>query len=129
MFYINYKHRNTTKVLIVVAPSGVITYVTDLYPGSVSDEDIFRRSDVYNQLMTGDLILVDKGSLITDLVPLGLNNNISPFLLTSQFIKSEEIETRNIARTRIHKERSIRRINPFNKTCFYSHPTPVARYI
>ena len=113
MFYNNYKYRNTMKVLIAVAPNGVITYVSDLYPGSISDKDIFRKSDIYNQLKAGDLILADKGFLITDLVPPGVNINIPPFLFSPQFTPSEVIETRNIARARIHVERAIRRIKVF----------------
>lgn len=65
------------KVLIGIAPNDVITYISELYPGSVLDKDVFKA----NKLKPGDLILADKGCLIPDLDPHGVNVNISPFLV------------------------------------------------
>lgn len=104
------------KVLIGIAPNGVITYLSDLYPGSVSDKDIFKGSNIYSQLKHGDLILADKGFLISDLVPPGVDVNIPPFLFSPQFTPTEIEETQNIARARIHVERAIRRIKVFQIT-------------
>ena len=55
------------KVIVGVAPNGVITYVSKLYPGSISDKAAVQQSGVLNHLTAGDLVLVDKGFLIQHL--------------------------------------------------------------
>ena len=37
-------YKNHNKGLIGISPSGVVTFVSELYPGSISDKDIVRRS-------------------------------------------------------------------------------------
>ncbi|KAJ8975384.1 hypothetical protein NQ317_008599, partial [Molorchus minor] len=69
--YSSYKHRNTWKVLVGVAPNGVITFVSKAYPGSTSDKKIVEHSEILKQMNDGDLILADKGFLIKDLLPSG----------------------------------------------------------
>nr|CAH7716057.1 unnamed protein product [Callosobruchus chinensis] len=78
--YSSYKHRNTLKALIGVAPNGVITFASDLYPGPVSDKKIVRHCGILDQL--GDLVIADKGFLIKDMLPQGVHLNIPPFLST-----------------------------------------------
>ncbi|VEN35545.1 unnamed protein product [Callosobruchus maculatus] len=111
--YSSYKHRNTLKVLVGVAPNGVITYASELYPGSVSDKKIVRHCGILDQLEAGDLIIADKGFLIKDMLPQGVHLNIPPFLSTPQFTPEQVIQTRTIARARIHIERAIRRIKHY----------------
>ncbi|XP_060875284.1 uncharacterized protein LOC132948692 [Metopolophium dirhodum] len=103
--YSSYKHRNTLKGLVGVAPNGVITYASKLYPGSTSDKKIVSHCGVLEILQPGDLVLADKGFLISDILPHGTSLNIPPFLMTPQFTPSEVIRTKNIARARIHVER------------------------
>jgi len=67
------------KVIVGVAPNGVITYVSNLYPGSISDKSIVQQSGFLNHLTAGDTVLVDKGFVIQDLVPNGVSVNIPPF--------------------------------------------------
>ncbi|XP_072040085.1 uncharacterized protein [Amphiura filiformis] len=76
----NYKSRNTFKALVGVAPNGVITYVSNLYPGSRSDKAIVQHCGVLSQLVPGDLVLADKGFLILDDMPQGVSLNLPPFL-------------------------------------------------
>jgi hypothetical protein len=111
--YSAYKHRNTWKALIGVAPNGVITYISDLYPGSTSDRKIVQHSGVLNRMEPGDLILADKGFLIKDLLPAGVHVNIPPFLDTPQFTEEQVLHTEKIARARIHVERAIQRMKTF----------------
>lgn len=47
--YSSYKHRNTCKGLVGVAPNGVITYVSELYPGCTSDKKIVKDCGLLNQ--------------------------------------------------------------------------------
>lgn len=112
--YSRYKHRNTVKGLIGVAPNGTITFASKLYPGSISDKKIVNHSKLLEIFEPGDLILADKGFLIKDMLPAGVNLNIPPFLTTPQFTPEQVVMTRTIAKARIHVERAIRRLKCFN---------------
>ncbi|XP_031334826.1 uncharacterized protein LOC116164746 [Photinus pyralis] len=108
--YSNYKHRNTLKALVGVAPNGVIIFVSDLYAGNTSDKEIVRNCGILELLQAGDLVLADKGFLIADLLPPGVSLNIPPFLMNRQFTPEEIKQTMAIAKARIHVERAIQRI-------------------
>ena len=110
----HYKQRNTFKALVGVAPNGVITYVSQLYPGSTSDKEVVRHSKVLEQTVPGDLVLADKGFLIQDLMPQGVTLNLPPFLTTGQFTRAQCTMTATIARARIHVERAIQRIKRYD---------------
>lgn len=113
MTYSSYKHKNTLKGLVGVTPNGIITFVSKLYPGSTSDKKIVSHCGILSVLEPNDLILADKGFLISDLLPDNVSLNIPPFLTLSQFTPSEVEKTKNIARARIHVERAIRRLKGF----------------
>lgn len=119
--YSSYKHRNTCKGLVGVAPNGVVTFVSVLYPGSTSDKKIVSDCGILDLLEPGDLVLADKGFLIKDIMPPGVNVNIPPFLTTSQFTVEQVRQTECIARARIHVERAIRRMKIFNILNFIPH--------
>nr|CAH7726050.1 unnamed protein product [Callosobruchus chinensis] len=89
--YSTYKHFNTVKGLVGVAPNGVVTFLSELYPGSVSDNKIVQDCAVLNKMVSGDLILADKGFLIADVLPQGVSLNIPPFLTTPQFTPQQVI--------------------------------------
>ncbi|XP_050056157.1 uncharacterized protein LOC126549819 [Aphis gossypii] len=108
--YSNYKHYHTLKALIGVAPNGIVTFCSNLFPGSTSDKILTLHSGLLAQLEEGDLVLADKGFLIRDILPNGVHLNIPPFLDTPQFTKEQIYLTETIARARIHVERAIRRI-------------------
>jgi len=112
--YSHYKHYHTHKVLIGVAPNGVITYISDCYPGSISDKAIVQDCGIVEQLVPGDMVLADKGFLISDLLPAGVTLNIPPFLSSVQFTREQCILTHNIARARIHVERANCRLKQFS---------------
>ena len=102
--YSTYRRMNSFKVIIGVAPNAVITYVSGLYPGSVSDKCIVQESRLLKHLVARDLILADKEFLIQDLVPRGVSVNIPPFLNNGKLTESEARATKSIARCRIHVE-------------------------
>lgn len=108
--YSSYKHHNTLKGLIGVAPNGVVIFASALYPGSISDKKITANCGVLKEFVAGDLIVADKGFLIAELLPPGVALNLPPFLYNSQFTEEEAVMTRTIARARIHVERAINRI-------------------
>ncbi|XP_030753579.1 uncharacterized protein LOC115880504 [Sitophilus oryzae] len=49
------------KALIGVAPNGVVTFISDLYVGSTSDDDIVGDCKIPEMLESGDLMLADEG--------------------------------------------------------------------
>ena len=77
--YSNYRGMHSFKVIVGVAPNGVITYVSNLYPGSISDTAIVQQSGFLNHLTAGHMVLADKGFVIQDLVPNGVSVNIPQF--------------------------------------------------
>ena len=68
----SYKNHNTVKVLIGIAPHGYVTFVSDIYEGSISDQAITEESGLLQLLEHGDLVMVDKGFDIKDLLFLHL---------------------------------------------------------
>ena len=45
-----YKNNNTYNGLIGISPSGAMTFVSDLYPGSISDKTLIRKSGLLQVL-------------------------------------------------------------------------------
>ena len=115
--YSNYKHHVTYKGLVGIAPSGAVTFISQLFDGSTSDKEIVRRSGILrNELWSpGDSVMADKGFTIEDdLAPLNVTLNIPAFLgARDQLDQSEVLETQTIAAVRIHIERAIQRIKRF----------------
>ena len=75
----SYKNHTTLKGLIGIAPSGAITFISQLYTGSISDREIVIRSGFLDQAFVGgDTIMADKGFTIQDILPLGTTLNIPP---------------------------------------------------
>lgn len=109
---------NSFKVIVGVAPNGVITYISKLFPGSVSDKFIVEQSGVLRHLVAGDLILADKGFLIQGLLPVGVFVSIPPFFNHGKLTESEARATKSIARCRIHVERANARLKGFKILSF-----------
>ena len=114
--YSHYKGTTTLKGLIGVCPSGEVTFVSNLYQGSISDKEITKQSGILSLLEPGDEVMVDKGFLINDLLsPINVALVIPPFLSQrGQFTKEEVTTTQKIARLRIHIERAIGRIKQYH---------------
>ena len=94
----------------------VVTSVSDLWAGSVSDKQITTESALVDLCEPGDAIMADKGFLISDITtPKGVHLIIPPFKQKKkQLFKREVQQTRNIANLRIHVEREKERIKNFN---------------
>ena len=103
--YSSYKKYTTVKVAIGILPNGAAIACSPCYPGSTSDKAIVKHSNVLKELRSGDLILADKGFLISELLPMGVSLNIPPFLTRKQFTPTQVMKTRSIAKARIHVER------------------------
>ena len=57
----NYKHHNTLKVLVVIAPSSDIMFISLAYPGSISDKEITKQSGYLVMMEPFNELMVDKG--------------------------------------------------------------------
>ena len=112
-----YKNHNTLKSLIGINGNGVINSVSYLEGGSISDRDRSVKSGILTKdWHKGDVLMADRGFEIQDdLAPLGVKLNIPPFLKRKcQFEEDELVETRRIAKFRIHVERAIERIKNYH---------------
>ena len=112
----NYKHHTTLKGLIGISPGGAITFISQLYTGSISDREIVVRSGLLDlPLQDGDSVMADKGFTIEDLLPLGVSLNIPPFLGSSNQMPAQDVvRTQEISSLRIHVERAINKIKNFH---------------
>ena len=110
----SYKHHNTAKALVGIAPSGAVTFVSDLYAGRSTDLQITRHCGILDLLEPGDDLMADRGFEIDDYLPQGVTLNIPPFLEGApQLTLEKELETRRIASVRVHVERAINRIKNY----------------
>ena len=112
----SYKNHNTYKGLIGISPSGAIIFISDLYPGCISDKELTRRSGLLDLLDGGDSVMADRGfDIEDDMALLGVKLNIPPFLRgKEQLSRQELVETRRIASLRIHVERAMEQLKNFH---------------
>ena len=112
--YSQYKHHNTAKGLIGIAPYGALSCVSDLYAGRCSDKAITKDCGILDLLQTTDSVMADKGFTITDISPSGVSLTSPPFLKDRPSLSiEEETETQCIASVRVHVERAIRHIKTY----------------
>jgi hypothetical protein len=115
-FYSAYKSRTTLKCLVGVTPAGSVSFVSALYAGSISDKGITKESGILDLLESGDVVMVDKGFLIADLLSEKNCSLVIPNFLSrkAQFSADEARENKNIANLRVHIERANRRFKEFH---------------
>lgn len=120
----NYKHHNTAKALIGISPGGVITFVSKLWGGSISDIELTKRSGLIDLIEEGDNVMADRGFDLRELLEARKATlNIPPFLGQRQQLTSQEVEeTRCIAELRIYVERAIGRVKQF---CILNGVVPI----
>ena len=121
----SYKYNNTAKGLISIAPSGQITFISDLYAGRCSDKKIMRHCGLYDILESGDSVMADKGfDIEVDLKHISCSLTILPFLEAhSQFTEQQLEHTINIAAVRVHVERGVWKIKNFQ---ILLHTVPIS---
>ncbi|XP_071139858.1 uncharacterized protein [Mytilus edulis] len=109
-----YKHHNTFKVLIGVTPNGMVTFVSRLWGGNVSDRHIVEHDGLIPKLSPGDVIMADKGFTIEDLLSPDIGLNVPPRVSTKhQMSSSEFFKTANIASARIVVEMKMEQVKNF----------------
>ena len=116
LFYSNYKARHTIKFLVGIAPSGIVTFISNSYGGRVTDGHLTADSGFFDLLEPGDEVMSDKG--FPDIERSLFDRNamlvMPPFQKTGQqFTEQENIDCYNIASVRIHVERAIARLKQF----------------
>ena len=57
----DYKHHNTLKLLVGIAPCGAFTFISKLWSGSTSDRKIVQESGLIDLLEKGDHLMADRG--------------------------------------------------------------------
>ena len=104
-----YKHYNTAKYLISIAPQGLISFISNGYGGRVSDKQIVETSGYLLNLSPGDVILADRGFDVRDSFGIhGATLDIPTFTRGHDQLPAEDVEaTRKLANVRIHVERII----------------------
>ena len=105
----SYKHHNTVKILIGIAPQGVVSFVSESWGGRVSDKYLTERSGLLDKLLPGDVVLADRGFDISESVGImQAKLHIPAFTKGKNQLSALEVtETRTIANVRIHVERVI----------------------
>ena len=109
-----YKHGNTAKLLVAIRPCGVITFISKVFVGSVSDVEIVKKSGFLNLIRANDDVMADRDFNIRHLMlerkaPL----NIPAFSKGSNLSMKAFKRSRRIASVRIDVERAIRRMKCF----------------
>ncbi len=103
------KHHNTVKVLIGIAPQGVVSFVSDTRGGRVSDKYLTDHCGILNYLLPSDVVLADWGFDIAESVGvMQAKLHIPSFTKEKDQLSALEVEdTRSIANVRIHVEHVI----------------------
>ena len=111
--YSSHKSHNTFKFLIGIAPNGQITFLSGLYPGSISDREIVISRFV-EMLSDGDHVMAVRGFNIQDiLLRKNAKLNIPAFSYGKQLSSKAVSKSREIASVRIHVERAIERLKAY----------------
>jgi len=114
--YSSYKGDCVVNILVGITGWGSVAYVSDAFEGAISDRALLDVSGLKDLLEPGDLILVDRGFNIQDMMDeIGVKVLHPPFLGKRKKLSREEVLlTRTIASSRVHVERAIRKIKCFH---------------
>ena len=120
----NYKHHQTLKYLISIAPNCLINFISEGWGGRTSDKHLAIHCGFLDMPEPGTAILADRGFLIGDeLAARGVKLIMPAFTKgRSQLSKREVDESRQCAKLRIHVERVIRKVRQFR---MIQGPVPV----
>ena len=107
----------TYKSLIGISPSGSVTFIRQLFDGSLSDREIVPRSGFLEPSLwdSQDSVMADRRFVVYDeLKELRVVLNIPSFLAgRDQLTAAEVMEGQLVASVRIHVERAIQRAKKF----------------
>ncbi len=111
----SYENTTTFKGLIGIAPCGVVTFVSSLYTGSISNRELTERCGVLDLLEPGDGCMADERfSVEKMLADRGAKLIIPPFKTTAPFSGGDALKTQSRARLGILAEGAIRRVKEYH---------------
>ena len=98
-----------------MTPNGSACFISDLYEGSIDDVSITSQCGILDHIEPGDVLLVEKGFTIQELLYAKQATIKIPAFLgkRDKLTKEEEMATRRIAKARIHVERFNERLKKF----------------
>ena len=110
-----YRHSNTIKYLIGIAPAGAVSFLSTGWGGKVSDNEITLRSGFLDKLQKGDVVLADRGFLIQkELASRGAILKIPAVAKGRKQLSAKEVDTsRELCHVRIYVEHVIGRLKKF----------------
>jgi hypothetical protein len=110
-----YKHHNTLKLLIAVAPNSAITFLSKCYCGRASDKAITLHSKFLDKLDMYDMLQADKGfNIAPDCEARLVSLDVPPGKRGAPQLSSAACrKTKRIANQRIIVEQVIRRLKTF----------------
>ncbi|GFR00393.1 uncharacterized protein TNCT_422101 [Trichonephila clavata] len=116
MTFSRYKNANTLKGMIGITPNGAISFISELYSGSISDKEHFIRSKLMDRLERNDVVMADKGFLISkELEKIGCKLYQPIFLQDKiQLNFSEMVSNCQLSNKRVTVERAISRVKLYN---------------
>ena len=80
------------KLISRPGPSDAITFISQLYTGSISDREIVLRCGLLSQKFEdGESVMADKVFQIQDILPLGVKLYIPPFLGRNSQMSAEDV--------------------------------------
>lgn len=105
----SYKHNNTVKFLIGIAPQGLVSFISRGWGGRTSDKHVMEHCGILKRLNPGDIVLADRSFDIADSVGMmGAELKIPTFTRGKSQLSAADVEkTRRTANVRIHVERVI----------------------
>ncbi len=105
----SYKHHNTAKYLIGIAPQGSIIFLSKGWGGRTSDQFLTELCGFLEKLLPNDLILADRGFTIGEMLEaICCVLGIPAFTKGKSQLDPLDLETtRRLANVRIHVERVI----------------------
>ena len=111
LVFSNYKKTITGKAFIGIAPHGMALLFRNIYPGSISDNNITEKSGVIHWIQSEHELMADRGFAIQDLCALkGVHLDHPAQKMSHQFTQAEFASNFDFASTRIHVERFIGRV-------------------
>ena len=107
--YYTCKSNTTMNGLVEITPSGIWSFVSDLYTGSISEKEIIIQSGFLDKVSKRDGVMEDKGFLIqNELAARQAHLVIPPLLKKKPQISEEEFDSiGSIGNLHIHSEQCM----------------------